>query len=239
MKRSLLLTLVLVITIPAYMSFVISRSEKLPQESFRQYDLPTISSFSVAPYLSVWLVQSDTNYLYRQGFDTTGILNSGNLTLEELEDGSISNSISIYNDIIDYKLGLKELGTVVSEQNTFYIMGYKQDKLWLRLGRQGKIYLEDCEFDTLYVKINDWGGKELQLVDDCIIKHIVIEGSTEVNSLYFNCSGENSIESLEVNKIDKRRFEVAASAELLARINFTINGEKVTNGKLESDLPKE
>lgn len=237
MKKSFLLVLALLVTIPAYMAFVISRSEKSPDKILSQYFYSDISTFSIDPQVSVWLAQSDTNYLYCMGCDTTGIFKSENLNLSKRENQKIS--FTVMNEYMYYKLGLKEIGSVVSEQNKLYISGYKQEKLWLTLGMYGEILMEDCELDTLFVNINNIGQKELEFVDGCRVKHIALEGKNELNSLNFNCYGDTEIGSLKVNNMNKEWFKVSASAELLAKMSFVMDGKQVTTGEIKANLMKE
>lgn len=233
MKKSILLVFALLVTMPAYMAFIISRSEKSPDKILWQYFYPEISSFSVDPEVAVWLVQSDTNYLYCIGCDTTGIFKLKNLKLSIWENQPWA--FSVQNDNMHYQLGIKEIRAVIADNNSFHISGYKQNKLKLSLSNQSQIVIENCEFDTLFVELNNMERKDLEIQGKCNIKHMVVKSDNGLTGLYFTCKREVTIESLTVNNMNEAYFNISIPANILSAMNFKLNGKQISAGKVADD----
>jgi len=226
MKKSFLLAIALLVTIPAYMAFIISRSEKDRDNFIQRYHYPDMTSFSVTPGLNVWVEQNDSNYMECKGCDTTGMFVAQTLHL----DKSVDFSYIFYDSRQNwhYKMGLKDIASVKSEHNSFYIKGLRQKSLQVMLSAYSEIGLEDCELDTLLVNIEDLGMKELYVGSDCRIKYIIIESKHQSPGFTFSAFSGADIENLVVNDLDGNDFGLNLPAELLAKINFKLNGRQVT-----------
>jgi hypothetical protein len=237
MKKSFLLALALLVTIPAYMAFIISRSEKDPENLVQRYHYPGLSSLSVPMAINVWVAQNDSNYMECKGCDTTGMFEAQTLNL-----GKDAPSSYLFYELQErwhYKVDLKEIASVKSELNAFYITGLRQKKLQLELGFHSKIGLENCELDTLFINTVESGIQELYFESGCRIKHIIVTGAKgTISSLKFSVASGVDIENLVATGVDESGFELNFPAEILTKMNFKLNGRQVTTADTITTKPK-
>lgn len=235
MKKSFLFSVIILAAVPVYMGFIIRQSPKNYPKTHARYLYPAINEFNAEAFITVWEKASDTIYMECIGCDTTGIYQSGTLSMNSRNHYTkVMEEVGFHKHTVnvDYKLGLRSLYRVAANNNNHYITGFRQSKMEININMAGKAYLEDCELDTLIVNCEHGPfDKELVIGYNSYIKHILLDGrnpSGEVASeIRLTCVGSR-VDNLKATNVFENTFNLDLPSHILSYMSFTLNGKQVT-----------